>query len=165
MDTATLVSMLDFGRARLLGSLDAIEKSGEPIAEVLVWRPATNRAHIGWQALHCAATFDRYLNVMIKGHPAPSDPQLVERFGGGSTPADNGLPTLPVMRSILQQTFTPFRSYVASLDAGQLESLVGPPDRQRKLGDAVVLLAWHEAHHQGQLHLTWNMYRQAHGIV
>ena len=102
---------------------------------------------------------------MIKGHPTPGDPQLVERFGGGSTPADNGLPTLPVMRTILQQTFTPFRSYVASLQAGQLESLVGPTDRQRKLGDAIVLLAWHEAHHQGQLHLTWNMYRQAHGIV
>ena len=30
MDTGTLVSVLDFGRARLLGSLDAIEKSGEP---------------------------------------------------------------------------------------------------------------------------------------
>ena len=28
----------------------------------------------------------------------------------------------------------------------------------------VKVLAWHEAHHQGQAHLTFNLYKAAHGI-
>lgn len=165
MDSSTLVAMLDFGHARLLASLDAIEKSGEPIAQVLLWRPAPKRAHIGWQALHCAATLDKYFNVIIRGQAAPTDAVLVANFGGGSTPIDNAIPTLPQIRAAIAQHFTRFRDHVATLSPAQLEVTVGPAERQRKLGEAVVLLAWHEAHHQGQLHLTWNMYRQAHGIV
>ena len=165
MDATTLLSMLDFAHARLLGSLDAIEKSGEPAGQVLLWRPAPNRAHIAWQALHCAATHDKYFNVMIKGLAQPSDPSLVESFGGGSIPTDKTAPTLGHIRAALDKHFTPLRSFVSQLTATEAERVVGPPDRQRKIGDAIVLLAWHEAHHQGQLHLTWNLYRQANGIV
>ncbi len=165
MDAATLVTMMDFGRARLLGSLDAIEKSGEKPEEVLLWRPAPNRAHIAWQAMHCAATHDRYFSVVVKGLPGPSDPSLVSAYGGGSTPGDGNPPTIAAIREALAKHYTPFKAYVAALSAQDMEKVVGPPERQRKLGDAIVLLAWHEAHHQGQLHLTWNLYRQANGIV
>jgi hypothetical protein len=32
-------------------------------------------------------------------------------------------------------------------------------------GESFLLLAWHEAHHQGQIHLTINLYKAAHGIA
>lgn len=165
MDSQTLLAMLDFAHARLLGSLDAIEKSGEPAETVLTWRPAANRAHIAWQALHCAATHDKYFNVLIKGAAAPTEPDLVNNYGGGSKPTDTIKLTLANIREALQRHFAPLRSFVSTLTPHEMERLVGPPDRQRKLGDAIVLLAWHEGHHQGQLHLTWNLYRQANGIV
>ena len=161
MESSSLLAMLDFGRARLLGSLEAIEKSGKPAAEVLLWRPAPTRAHIAWQALHCAATHDRYYHVFIKGEAKPSDAMLVENFGGGSTPSDDMVPNLAHIRSMLLGHFTTLRDYVGTLTPSDLQTVVGPPDRQRKLGDAIILLAWHEAHHQGQLHLTWNLYNQA----
>ena len=157
--------MLDFGRARLLGSLDAIEKSGNNVAEILLWRPAPQRAHIAWQALHCAATHDRYFHVLIKGEAKPSDAMLVDNFGGGSTPSDDMVPNLAHIRSMLQKHFATLRDYVSTLTTTDLQTIVGPPDRQRKLGDAIILLAWHEAHHQGQLHLTWNLYHQAHPVA
>lgn len=162
MESSSLLAILDFGRARLLGSLDAIEKSGNNISDVLLWRPAPTRAHIAWQALHCAATHDKYLNVLIKGEAKPTDMLLVESYGGGSTPTDDMVPSLAHIRSMLQSHFTTLREYVAKLTPADLDRVIGPPDRQRKLGEAIILLAWHEAHHQGQLHLTWNLYRQAH---
>jgi hypothetical protein len=164
MEAATLVSMLDFAHARLLGTLDAIEKSGEDVAKVLTWRPADGRAHIGWQILHCAATHDRYFHGVIRGQNA-TDATLVAQFGGGSTPEDGNIPAASEIRAKLEKHFAEFRKFVAACSPQELDKEVGPPDRRRKLGDAVVLLAWHEAHHQGQAHLTWNLYRSANGIV
>lgn len=165
MDTNTLVSVMDFAHTRLLGSLDAIEKSGEDLATVLAWRPGAGRAHIGWQALHCAATHDKYFNVNIRGQAEPNDPKLVANYGGGSIQADIPLPTLQQIRDVIQANFTALREFVATATPAQLEVVVGPPDRQRKIGESIILLAWHESHHQGQIHLTWNLYKHANGIV
>lgn len=164
MDAKTLLAGLEFTRARLTGILDAIEKSGQDAAKVLAWRPGPGRAHIAWQALHCAATHDRYLNVGVLGKPAPCDPALVAGYGGGSTPSDGNIPSLDEIREKLAKNYDAFKAYVASLQPADFERVVGPPDRQRSVGDSVVLLTWHEAHHQGQIHLTWNLYKQAHGM-
>lgn len=165
MDSQTLLAMLDFAHARLLGSLDAIAAAHEKPEEILLWRPAENRAHIAWQALHCAATHDKYLNVNLKGHQTPSNPELVTRYGGGSVPSNEGQPTLQAIRTTVERNYAPLREFVASLSPADMQRMVGPADRQRKLGDAIVLLAWHYAHHQGQLHLTWNLYRQETGLI
>src|SRR5687768_10238224 len=98
MDPTTLVAGLDFARARLLAILDTIEKSGQDPAKVLAWRPGPGRAHIGWQAMHCAATHDKYLNAIIRGGKAV-DEQMVSSYGGGSTPSDAGVPTLAAIRA------------------------------------------------------------------
>ena len=60
---------------------------------MLAWRPGPGRAHIGWQAMHCAATHDRYLNVGLRGGQ-PRDAALVANFAGGSTPSDQKVPDL-----------------------------------------------------------------------
>ncbi len=164
MDSNTLISLLDFGRARLIGSLDAIEKSGQDVNKVLLWRPAPGRAHIAWQVLHCAATMHKFHDFYMHGK-TPAFQQLVECYDGGTTPKDEGNPSLAEIRDILEKTYAPMRQYISSLTPVNMEKFIGPPDRRRKMSDAIVLLIWHEAHHQGQVHLTWNLYRQAHGLL
>lgn len=165
MDPQTLIAGLDFTRGRLLAILDTIEKSGQDVAKVLAWRPGPGRAHIGWQAMHCAATHDRYLNARIKGGQ-PTDPQLCEHFAGGSTPSDDRVPTLADIRAKLEHHYAAFKSYVRSASPEELVRVQDFGNNvKRSVGESIVLLTWHEAHHQGQIHLTWNCYKATHGVA
>ena len=162
MDRDTWIASMKFARQRLLGSLDVIERSGRDVGAVLAWRPGAGRAHIGWQAMHCAATHDKYLNLVIKGLASPVDVARVAAFGGGSTPSDENVPTLAEIRGALESTFAAFVDYLAKLSPQELSREVGPADRRRTIAEAAMLMAWHESHHQGQIHLTWNLYLAAH---
>ncbi|HEY0007233.1 MAG TPA: DinB family protein, partial [Tepidisphaeraceae bacterium] len=155
---------IDFARARVLGLLGAIEKSGHAPA-ALAWRPGPGRAHIAWQAMHLAATTDRYMNVRLKGG-TETDADLVARYGGGSTPSDEGIPSLEQIRSTLELHYNAFRQYVAGLSGAEFDRVLDFPNNvKRSLGESIVLLTWHEGHHQGQIHLTWNLYKAAHGLT
>lgn len=160
MDRDTLLAGMDFSRARLLGTLDAIEKSGQDAAKVLAWRPGPGRAHIGWQAMHCAATHDRYLNVGVKAGK-PRDESLVANYAGGSTPSDQNIPDFLTIRATLESALLPLRAYTAAADSAELERKLA---NGRTIAESLMLLIWHEAHHQGQIHLTWNLYKEANGI-
>ncbi|HET6247164.1 MAG TPA: DinB family protein [Tepidisphaeraceae bacterium] len=160
MDVTTLLAGMDFSRTRLLGILETIEKSGQDANKVLAWRPAPGRAHIAWQAMHCAATHDRYLNVGLLGKK-PSDEALVAGYAGGSTPSDENIPDMAAIRSALEAQYRPFRDHVAGLTQADFDRMM---PSGRTVGQSILLLTWHEAHHQGQIHLTWNMYKAAHGI-
>ena len=165
MDKDTLLSGLEFSRSRLLGTLEGIEKSGQDVAKVLSWRPGPGRAHMAWQALHCAATHDRYLNVRLL-EKTEKDQALVAGFGGGSTPSDANVPTLDVIRRKLAETYEPFKQYIAALTPQTLQRQVNFPGGQtRSVAESILLMTWHEAHHQGQIHLTWNLYKAAHGLT
>lgn len=161
MDIPTLLASLDFGSARLLNTLSTIEGSGQDVRKVFAWRPGPGRAHIGWQAMHCAATLDRYLNVGVKGGK-PQDEALVASFAGGSKPSDENVPDLASVRAALERCYAHFRDHVAALQPADLERKL---PNGRTLGESIILLAWHEAHHQGQIHLTWNLYKEAHGMA
>ncbi len=155
MDKNTLIAGMEFCRNRTLGTLAAIEKSGKNVAEVLAWRPGPGRANIAWQAMHLAATHDKYLRVIIQGGQ-PADPALVQAYGGGSTPSDT-VPALEQIRAAMAKPFQAFIDYYKNLPDADLERVVGPPERRFSLAQAAQMMAWHEAHHQGQMHLTWNM--------
>lgn len=162
MDKTTLLAVHDFSRDRLIALLDAIEKKSPDTAKVLAWRPGLGRAHIGWQAMHCAATHDRYLHSLIL-NTSPSDEALVAGFAGGSTPADDNVPTMAAIREKLTRCFAKVRNYIEqSTPEEHARMLKLPNGTERSVGESLVLLAWHEAHHQGQIHLTWNMYKAAH---
>jgi hypothetical protein len=165
MDKATILASLEFSRGRLLGILEAIEKSGQDMNKVLAWRPGPGRAHIGWQAMHCAATHDRYLHMGLLGGAAPTDPRLVADFAGGSTPSDANVPMLAAIREELAKHYAKLRTYVESLSNGDLDRRLMMGKVERGVGESLILIAWHEAHHQGQIHLTWNQYKGAHGIA
>jgi hypothetical protein len=165
MDLQTLLITMDFSRTRLLATISAIEKSGQDTSKVLAWRPGPGRAHIAWQLLHCAATHHRNLYVAFLGGAA-KDEALVAGYAGGSTPSEENIPSLERIKQTLESSYAEYKAYIAGLSQSDLlNRKIGPPDRQRLLGDALVLYIWHEAHHQGQIHLTWNMYKAAHGVA
>lgn len=161
MDKDTLIAGMEFSHGRLLGILETIEKSGHDIQKVLAWRPGRGRAHIAWQAMHCAATHDAYLNIgLLKG--SAKDQALVANFAGGTTPSDENVPLLGVIRDKLATTFADFKAFVANQTPQSLEAKVfSPGGKERTVGESILLLTWHEAHHQGQIHLTWNLYKAA----
>lgn len=164
MDKDTLLAMIDFARARLTGILDTIEKSGQDPQKVLAWRPGPGRAHIAWQAMHCAATHDRYVNVRLRGQQE-RDKDLVANYGGGSCPSDQNIPTLAKVRETLATHLNDFREYVRTLAPADMQKVTEFPNNvKRTTAESIVLLAWHEGHHQGQIHLTWNLYKAAHGV-
>src|SRR5262245_30659583 len=119
MDVNTLIAAMEFARGRLLGVLTTIEKSGQDIQKVLSWRPGPGRAHIAWQAMHCAATHDRYFNVRLPGG-AVKDENRVKDYAGGSTPSDPNIPTLSDIRKKLDTSFADALATVRSLTPADL---------------------------------------------
>jgi len=148
---------LEFVRKKTLELLDNIAKEPDA-AKILAWRPGPGRAHIAWQLMHIGATDDRHVNVRIRGGEA-SNPEYVRHFAGGSTPDDN----IPKVEEI--------RRYLAERRAVMLEFLAATSDEQMAkkpyeaspyiLEDWFRIWIWHEAHHQGQAHLTLNLYKAA----
>lgn len=158
MSFAALIDILEFTRQKTLAFLDNIAK--QPNAPVVLgWRPGPGRAHIGWQLMHIAATDDRHLHVRVK-QGQPADPRNVERFAGGSTP-DDSIPTVDEIRRYLAAQREELLAFVRTLNDSQLTT---KPNEQLPWNyrDWLKTLAWHEGHHQGQAHLTLNLFRIAH---
>lgn len=155
MDTADLERLLVRSRVKVNELLDSIAKAEDPMT-VLAWRPGAGRAHTAWQLMHIAATDDRHLHVRMQG-ASPAEPLLVSRFAGGSIP-DDDIPSLDIIRAYLTARREAMIDHLRKLK---------PADLDRKPNDSAPwiyrdwfeMLAWHEAHHQGQAHLTLNLYR------
>ncbi len=156
--TELLIKSLEFARARTLGLLDGIEKEPDPPA-ILAWRPGPGRAHIGWQLTHVAVTEEIFATERLAPEKQPHWKDLWPRFRGGSTP-DDDVPSVAMIRDVL----TGAREHLlGTLRAIGDDRLDGIPEalRERKLTvrDVFCVLAWHEAHHHGQAHLTCNLYK------
>ncbi len=164
-EKSLLLQQLEIGREKTLSILETIEKSGTDVQKALAWQPGPGRAHIAWQLMHLAAADDRYLNFRLMGKPmeAVDDPALVNTFGGGSTPSTTVIPKPADIRAALTRTRDKMIAHIRAIDPAKMD--VKPfPDAARTNRVAIQFLAWHEAHHQGQAHLTWNLYKAAHGI-
>lgn len=155
MTFADLVELLDFNRTKTLGTLDAIAKEANA-AEILGYRPGPGRAHIAWQLMHVGATDDRHVHVRMTGGQ-PQEPELVRRFAGGSVP-DDDIPTVDAIRAYLTGQREELKRHLLSLPAEMIDR---KPNEQAPwvYRDWIKLLAWHEAHHQGQAHLTFNLFK------
>ncbi len=162
MNNADLETLLNFSRSKTLELLDAISASGMPAA-VLGWRPGAGRAHLAWQFMHIAATEDRHLNVRMIGGES-QEPELVRRFAGGSIP-DDDIPSVDVIRDYLNSQREALLNHLRRLSE---VNLGGKPNEQAQWSyqEWFQILAWHEAHHHGQAHLTYNLYRASldHGL-
>lgn len=158
MTKADLQEFLEFNRKKTLELLDSIAKRSDPQA-ILGWRPGAGRAHIAWQLMHIAATDDRHLYVRMKGGE-PHNADFVRRFAGGSVP-DDEVPSVETIRSYLTDRRQELLAHLQGLAESDLAKK--PNDQAPWVyGEWFKVLTWHEAHHQGQAHLTLNLYRIAH---
>ena len=147
-----------FNRDRTLALLDEIEKEPDPQA-ALAWRPAEGRAHIAWQLMHIAVTEEIFATERLAPEKDSAFEELWPRFRGGSTP-DDDVPTLATIR----QTFDEARAHLfATLDGFPDDRLKEIPEALKERGltmlDVLHIISWHEAHHQGQAHAVFNLYR------
>jgi len=154
----TFARSYKFYRDRTLGLLDSIQKEPDPQA-VLGWRPGPGRAHIGWQLMHIGITEEIFATERLAPHKQGAWQELWPRFRGGSTPDDN-IPTL----SQIRQTLTDARQHLlATLSEFNDSRLADVPEalkaRNLTVLDVLYILGWHEAHHQGQSHITFNLYK------
>ena len=156
----TCLSQWEMNRSRTLAKLDEISKLPNPEA-VLGWRPGAGRAHMAWQFLHIGVTEELFATERLVG-TAPAFADLIPRFRGGSTP-DDTIPTIDRIRDVLDASRTHLRQTASNLQESDL--LVIPPamkERGLNIGQILQLIAWHEAHHQGQTHITLNLWKASH---
>lgn len=157
------LQLIDFNRERTLATLATIEKLSDP-AKALGWRPGTGRAHIAWQLTHVGITEELFATERLLG-TAPAYADLVPRFKGGSTP-DDDIPALSTIRDILAQSREHLRKTLSQLKEADLATTPstlpqGLKDRGFTVAKVLQILSWHEAHHQGQAHITLNMLKAA----
>ncbi|MBI2479325.1 MAG: DinB family protein [Planctomycetia bacterium] len=156
------VEQYEFNRGRTLGLLDRIEKMPEPQA-ALGWRPDVGRAHIGWQLMHIGVTEELFAVDRLAKKEGRFQ-QFWDRFKGGSTP-DDDLPTVAQIRDVLAAGREDLLVTLSEQDEAKLDEFAweARDGRRLTLRATLQIIGWHEAHHQGQAHITLNLYNAARG--
>ena len=147
----------EFTRGKTLDLLGNVEKLSDP-RRALAWRPGPGRAHIGWQLMHIGVTEALFATERLLG-TMPPYPELIPRFKGGSTP-DDDIPTVEMIRQVLADGRSHLLTTLQSFGPDDLPKI--PKwfeQRGWTLERVLEVVAWHEAHHQGQAHLTLNLWK------
>jgi uncharacterized damage-inducible protein DinB len=157
----SLIAAFQFNRPRTLGLLDKIEQDKEP-QKILGWRPGPGRAHIAWQLTHVGITEELFATERLIPGAKPAFADLVPRFKGGSTP-DDDIPSAAVIRRVLNESRAHLLETLARFGDKDLGTIPEAfKERKLSLVDVLNIIAWHEPHHQGQAHITLNLYRASH---
>ena len=154
----TLIKSYEFNRVRTLGLLNRAEQEADP-REPLGWRPAEGRAHVAWQLMHIGVTEETFATERLAPDKAGAFTELWPRFGGGSTP-DDDIPSADEIRRVLNEGREHLLDSLSQFDEDNLGDI---PDAFKERGltllDVLHILGWHEGHHQGQAHITLNLYK------
>ncbi len=153
----TLLASYEFNRGRTLALLDEIEQEADP-QTVLGWRPGSGRAHIAWQLLHIGVTEEIFAAERLAEKPAKHK-ALWPQYRGGSTPVDD-VPAASMIRQVLDDGRQALLATLGELSDDQLQWV--PPalaEKKWRLIDVLHIISWHEGHHQGQAHLSLNLFR------
>lgn len=158
---AVYQAQMEFHRTRTLTTLDDIAKQPNPQA-ILGWRPGPGRAHIAWQMMHVGITEELFSTERLIEGSTAAYPDLVPRFKGGSTP-DDDIPEIGQIRNVLEESRAHLMATLGKFTDADLRT-VYPWFKERGMAFERVLqvLCWHEAHHQGQSHITYNLWKAAH---
>jgi hypothetical protein len=152
-----MLDVMELCRTRTLATLDEIAKLPNSSA-VLGWQPGPGRAHIGWQLTHIGITEELTATERMLG-TVPAYADLVPRFKFGSVPDDN-IPSIDLIRQILTESRDHVRSCFSKFGDSDLEAI--PKwylERGWNVRKILQILCWHEAHHQGQSHITLNLWK------
>ena len=152
-----MLEVMEMNRTRTLATLEEIAKLPNSSA-VLGWRPGVGRAHIGWQLTHIGITEELTSTERMHGKsPAFSD--LVPRFKFGSVP-DDEIPSADTIRQVLAESRRHVEDCFSKIEDVELDTI---PEWYRERGwnirRILQILIWHEAHHQGQAHITFNLWK------
>jgi len=154
------IAAWQFNRTRTLGLLDKIEQEPDP-QKVLGWRPGPGRAHLAWQLTHIGITEELFATERLLPGTKPAYADLVPRFKGGSTP-DDDIPQAALIRKLLTESREHLLATISRFGDGDLGTIHEFfKDRKMSLLDVLHIIAWHEPHHQGQGHITFNLYKAA----
>jgi uncharacterized damage-inducible protein DinB len=154
----TFIRNYKFYRERTLGLLDKIEQEPDPKA-VLGWRPGPGRAHIGWQLMHIGITEELFASERLTTPKPGAYTELWPRFRGGSTP-DDDVPSPALIRQVLAETREHLIATLSEFGDDRLQEIPAAlAARKLTIFDVFCILGWHEAHHQGQAHITLNLYK------
>jgi uncharacterized damage-inducible protein DinB len=158
----SLIAAYQFNRPRTLAVLDKIEQEQE-LQKILGWRPGPGRAHIAWQLVHIGITEELFATERLLAGTKPAFAELVPRFKGGSKP-DDEIPPAALIRQVLTESRAHLLETLGRFGDKDLGTIPeGFKERGLPLADILHILAWHEPHHQGQAHITFNLYKAAHG--
>ncbi len=147
----------DFNRGRTVALLDSIAQEENP-QQILGFRPGPGRAHIAWQLMHVGITEELFATERLMG-TSPEFAEDVPRYKGGSTP-DDEIPTVDHIKTVLEQSREHLENTIANFTETDL-GIIPEAFKSRGWTLAVILqvLAWHEPHHQGQAHITLNLWK------
>jgi hypothetical protein len=157
IEIETYTAAWKFNRSKTLQSLEQVEKLPNPSA-ILGWRPGVGRAHCAWQWMHIAVTEELFATSRLFGQEPGLSP-FIERFRGGSTP-DDEIPDLLTLRESLEVSRSQLLNAIEKFNDNDLNMIPEPiKDRGWSLRTVMQVLAWHESHHHGQIHLTLNLWK------
>jgi uncharacterized damage-inducible protein DinB len=111
--------------------------------------------------MHVAITEDLFASERLAPDKAGVVSELWPRFRFGSTPDDDA-PTVEAIRQALAATRECLLDTLSRFGDERLGEI--PPalaERKLTIQDVLYILGWHEAHHQGQAHITMNLYKAA----
>ena len=154
----TFIKSYEFFRPRTLDLLKKIEDEAEPRG-VLAWRPGPGRAHIGWQLMHIGITEEIFATERLAPEKAGAWTDLWPRFRGGSTP-DDDVPAAGTIREVLDGAREHLLVTLREIGENRLDEIPAAlKQRGLTIRDVLYILGWHEAHHQGQAHITRNLFK------
>jgi hypothetical protein len=111
--------------------------------------------------MHIGITEELFATERLVAGAKPAYADLVPRFRGGSTP-DDDIPAASLIRQVLSESREHLLATISRFSDGDLgQEFQIAKDRRLSLSDALHILAWHEPHHQGQGHITFNLYKAA----
>lgn len=146
-----------YNRTKTLALLDKLEQEGH--LKALGWRPGSGRAHIAWQLMHIGVTEEIFATERLNPSKPGSFIELWPRFRGGSTP-DDVIPSIVEIRNVLQSGREHLEETLSGYNDARLAE-IPPPLKERGLTvlDVLHIIGWHESHHHGQAHLTYNLFK------
>ena len=151
------IAIIEGVRERTLATCSAIEESADS-EQILGWRPGPGRAHIAWQLMHVGITEDLFATERLTDGTT-TYPDLKDRFRGGSTP-DDTIPTMNEIKTVLADSRSRLIEAFRRFSDDDLELIPESlKERGWNLSKVLKILIWHEAHHQGQAHLTLNLWK------
>ncbi|MFP6752650.1 MAG: DinB family protein [Pirellulaceae bacterium] len=155
-----LVESFTFNRSRVLTLLDDIDQLENP-AEALGWRPGEGRAHIAWQLMHLGISEEIFATEWLVASDESPHRESWSRFRGGSTP-DDEIPSSGEIRTVLADGRQQLVDALAGYDDSQLDDTIWHHPRMKvdlSLLNILHIIGYHEGHHQGQAHITLNLYK------